>query len=87
MFKQFVYSNHFKKCYQKLSLEDQQKVKKALLLLSSEPTHPSLRVKKMGGASGIWEASASLSIRITFEVRRDSLILRKVGPHDILRNP
>jgi len=85
--KKFFYSNHFKKSYKKLAAEDQDRVKKALLLLAQEPFHPSLRVKKMEGTGNVWEASASMSIRITFEMESDLLVLRKVGRHDILGNP
>jgi mRNA interferase RelE/StbE len=47
-----------------------------------------LRVKKAQGTSDIWEARASHSLRLTFEVHEDLLILRNVGPHDqVLKKP
>jgi hypothetical protein len=50
--------------------------------------HPGLRVKKVQGTSDIWEARASHSLRLTFEIHEDLLILRNVGPHDkVLKNP
>ena len=50
--------------------------------------HPSLRVKKIEGTRGIWEARASRSIRLSFEFRDDILILRNVGDHDeVTRGP
>jgi len=50
--------------------------------------HPSLRVKKIEGTTGVWEARASKSIRLSFEFRDDTLILRNVGDHDeVLRGP
>jgi hypothetical protein len=40
---------------------------KALELLDSDATHPSLRVHQLhGDQSGAWSASASRSLRITF---------------------
>ena len=50
--------------------------------------HPSLRVKKIEGTMGVWEARASKSIRLSFEFRDNTLILRNVGDHDeVLRGP
>lgn len=44
--------------------------------------HPSLQVKKIEGTKGVWEARASKSIRLSFEFRDDTLILRNVGEHN-----
>jgi len=50
--------------------------------------HPSLQVKKIEGTKGVWEARAGKSIRLSFEFRDDTLILRNVGDHDeVLRGP
>lgn len=61
------------------------RVEKTLRLLSENPRHPSLQAKKIKGAKEIWEARACISYRITYEVSGDTLILRRVGAHDILR--
>ena len=58
-----------------------------LLLLADNPRHPSLRVKRVTDTKGIWEASVTMGVRITFEWQGDRIILRKIGPHDILKNP
>ena len=55
---------------------------KALRLLADDWRHPSLHVKHLHGTEGIWEARASLSLRITFELAGDTIILRSVGAHD-----
>jgi hypothetical protein len=39
-------------------------------------------VKKMKGTRNIWEARASLSLRITFQLTGDVIILRNIGHHD-----
>ncbi len=39
----------------------------------------------MHGVEGIWEARVSISHRITYELDGDTLTLRRIGPHDILR--
>jgi len=36
----------------------------------------------MQGTDYIWEARASLSLRITFQIEGDTIILRNIGHHD-----
>lgn len=77
-----ILTNRFQKAYQSLAAEDQGRVQKAIHLMSGDLRHPSLRVKRIKGTQGIWEARASKSLRITFETEGDALILRNVGHHD-----
>lgn len=44
--------------------------------------HPGLGVKRIQGTDGIWEARASRSLRLTFEISADLIILRNVGSHN-----
>jgi mRNA-degrading endonuclease YafQ of YafQ-DinJ toxin-antitoxin module len=76
------YSERFQRAYADLEDEQVKLVKKALRLLTSDPRHPSLRVKKMQGTADIWEARASRSLRLTFEMRGDVILLRNVGAHN-----
>ena len=76
------YTNRFQSAYNDLTDDDAERVKKALRLLVENPRHPSLRVKRIQGTDHIWEASASLSIRLTFEMHGDLMVLRNVGAHD-----
>ncbi len=47
---------------------DRQRVLRALRLLDSNERHPSLRVHELRGPlKGVWSASASDELRITFE--------------------
>ena len=81
-------TERFKKAYKKLNQRQRRAVEKALSFLVNNIRHPSLRVKKIEGTTGIWEARASKSIRLSFEFRDDTLILRNVGEHDeVLRGP
>ena len=85
---QFLLTPRFQRAYAALSPEDRRQVAQALRLMSADLRHPGLRVKRIRGTKGIWEARASRALRITFETAGDSLILRNVGRHDeALRNP
>ena len=76
------YTDRFRRAYRALTPEDRRRVQAALRRLAENLRHPGLRVKKMRGTGGIWEARASRGLRITFEMRDDALILRNVGRHD-----
>jgi mRNA-degrading endonuclease YafQ of YafQ-DinJ toxin-antitoxin module len=76
------YTNRFQRAYNDLTDDDAERVKKALRLLVENPRSPSLRVKRIQGTDHIWEASASLSIRLTCEMHGDLIVLRNVGAHD-----
>lgn len=77
----------FIRLYRKLPVELQSRVKKSLELLQSDPSHPSLRHRKMAGQFDIYEVSVSMHYRITYQKVGDTAYLRKVGTHDILRQP
>lgn len=77
----------FARDYTKLPKRIQGAVDKQVERLLSNPQHPSLKVKKMKNLKGIWEARVTGSYRLTFHVEKDTYILRRVGAHDILKNP
>jgi mRNA interferase RelE/StbE len=82
------YTERFLRAYRALGTEEARLVEKALHQLAADPRYPGLRVKKMQGRQGIWEARASDSLRLTFEMHGDALLLRNVGAHDdTLDNP
>lgn len=72
----------FRRDYGRLSKIVQQKVDRQVAMLAKDPRHPSLRVKKIRGTSGIWEARVDRGYRMTFAMRDDVIILRRVGAHD-----
>lgn len=76
----------FRRGYGKLPAEVQQKVDRQLARMAADLRHPSLRIKKIRGAPGIWEARVDRGYRMTFAVKRDVIILRQVGPHDAVLN-
>ena len=75
----------FARDFRALPKEIQARTEKAILRLAQNPAYPSLRVKKMQGLKDIWEASVTMSYRLTFQRTGDTLILRRVGTHDILK--
>lgn len=75
-------TDRFRRAYQELRPEDQALADKAIRFLAADTRHPSLRVKKIQGTEGIWEARVSRNIRMTFEMQGDLIILRNIGAHD-----
>lgn len=83
-------TSRFKRSYKKLDDQSQKAIHNALITLIENFKHPSLRVKKMQGYHNpnVWEASANMDLRITFEIEKpDTLILRNCGHHKTLDNP
>jgi len=77
-----------KRDFQKLPVEIQKIVEKQFRLLLNNPSHPSIRIKKIEGTKNIWEGRITKSIRFTFQIIRDTYILRRIGKHnEVLRKP
>jgi mRNA-degrading endonuclease RelE of RelBE toxin-antitoxin system len=72
----------FKKAWQELSKKEKALGRKALRNLATDLRYPALRVKKMQGVEHIWEARASRSLRITFQIESNRIVLRNIGRHD-----
>ena len=80
-----TYSKAFKKHYKKLSDTEKNQTKNKLKFFVENPTHPSLRTKKIQGTDGIWESSVNMDIRIIWFYENNELIfLLDIGHHDIL---
>lgn len=75
----------FARDFKALPKEIQKRTEETIRRLAENPSHPSLRTKKMKGASGIWEASITMSYRITYSRSGDLVLLRRIGTHDILK--
>jgi mRNA interferase RelE/StbE len=81
-------TERFQQAYRSLGAEEQERTRKALRRMAEDLRYPGLRVKKIQGTKGIWEARASRSLRITFQIGEGSILLRNVGKHDeTLLNP
>ncbi len=67
--------------------ELRERVDKQLALLLRNPQHPYLGLKRTTGTAEMWEVRMTSGYRMTLQVAGDTFILRRVGHHDVLRNP
>ena len=84
---QLLRAERFKKDFKRLPTEIQQRVMKALELFVANSRHPSLHAKNMEGAPDIWELRVTDNYRITFQFVQEGVLLRRVGTHNLLRQP
>ncbi len=73
--------------YAALPADIRKRAKAKLALFLDNPYHPSLQTKKMQGWGNIWEGRITRGYRFTFEIVGELYKLRRIGPHDILKNP
>ena len=82
-----VFTHSFEKDYKNLSVHIQKELDKQLAFLLENAKYPSLHIKKIKGTKNIWEGRISQSHRFTFQIEKDTYILRRAGAHDILKTP
>ncbi len=75
-------TENFKKAWHNLTVELKSLARKAINNLMIDMHYPALRVKKIQGVNKIWEARVSRSLRMTFQLEGDTIILRNIGQHD-----
>ncbi len=80
-------TRNFVKQFRSLPQFIQDRSIEALDMLRASPHHPSLHNKKMAGYAHIYEIRVNINYRITYQKTGDLAILRKIGTHDLLRNP
>jgi len=81
----YEFSSRFRKDYQALSKEIRDIFETKLLLFLDNPSHPSLRVKRLVGTADRWEGSVTMNYRFTFQLADGKALFRRIGAHDILR--
>ena len=77
----------FLKDFKKLSKHLKKQAEKQLRLFIQDPYYPSLQTHKMNDSRNIWEARVTDSYRFTFQQKGEVYILRRIGSHDIIKNP
>jgi len=83
---EFRTTRTFDRSFSALPAKIQKRAFDKLALYENDHRHPSLRVKKVEGTSGIWEMSVSKDYRITFQQEGNAVLLRNIGSHDILKH-
>jgi mRNA-degrading endonuclease RelE of RelBE toxin-antitoxin system len=84
---QFFWTEPFKKDYKRLPADARERANQTLRRFASDSRHPSLHVKKMEGVPDIWEMRVSDNYRMTFQFVQEGVLLRRIGTHNILRQP
>ena len=82
-----IWSIRFRRAFSALPSHIKERAKSKLALFSQNPRHPSLHTKKMEGWGDIREGRITREYRFTFTQQGDTYTLRRIGPHDILKNP
>jgi mRNA-degrading endonuclease RelE of RelBE toxin-antitoxin system len=80
-------TSRFDRDYARLPQQIQARTNKQLALLLSNSRHRSLRIEKAEGYSNIWKGRITREYRFTFTIKGDTYILRRVGTHDVYKNP
>jgi len=75
-------TERFKRAWEQLAKGEKSLARKAITNLALDIRYPSLRVKKIKGVKDIWEARISLSLRMTFQIEGNTILLRNIGRHD-----
>jgi mRNA-degrading endonuclease RelE of RelBE toxin-antitoxin system len=83
----FAFSKTFVGDFRRLPQDIQELTDKQLGLLLSNAEDPSPNLKKMKDPRDIREGRIAMAYRFTFQITEDVYVLRKVGTHDVLRNP
>lgn len=83
----FQTTRPFDRDYAEMSAAIKERVGKQLSLLLANPRHPSLGLKRIRGTDDLWEVRITRSYRMTLQVVGDTYLLRRLGPHDVLRRP
>jgi len=82
-----LFTKPFIRAYRDLPQRIQRIADKQLGLLLTNPQHPSLEIKKMQDPREIWEGRITRSYRFTFQIIGSTYVLRRIGTHDLLKNP
>lgn len=81
-----TYTERFLKHFKDLTEQEKKQLRNKLNILAENPSHPSLRTKRIQGTKDLFECSVNMDIRIIWYYEGDKLIiLLDVGHHDILK--
>ncbi len=84
MAQKLIFSPSFRKDYQKLPKEIQNKVDKQLRFLTQNPKHPSLKIHRLGHTGRYWEFYVDRFYRGIFQIGEQGFELLFVGTHRLI---
>ncbi len=87
MARELYLTRTFERLFKRLPKRVRDETVEKLGLYLEDPSHTSLRVKRIRGTGRIWEMSVTMSYRVTFELGSEQVILRRIGTHDVLKRP
>jgi len=91
MTRRFQSTRKFDKQFKQLDSKVSKQAQKAIELFISDPSHPSLRYKKIQGTDNFYEISVNMSVRIIIEVTSEANdqinTLYIIGTHDDVLPP
>jgi len=83
---QFTFTARFQKHFAELTMREKKQFRQKLELLSGNPFHPSLRLKRIQGTEKLYEFSVNMDLRVIWYYENEDLItLVDIGHHDILK--
>jgi hypothetical protein len=79
-----VVDETFKKRLRRKTPDLQAAIYECIDRLADDPRHPGLRVHRVQGVAGVWEAYVDQANRLTFHWEEGAIVLRNHCNHDIL---
>ena len=79
---QIARTETFRKAWKKLSQEDKALGRKVIMNMAVGFRYPGLKVNDMAEAGNVREARVSDTVRLTFQVDGDTIILRNIGQYE-----
>ena len=72
---EFTFTPRFQKHFKGLAAQEKKQLKNKLELLAENPSHPSLRTKRIQGTTDLFEFSVNMDIRIIWYYESDKMII------------
>lgn len=71
----FTFTPRFQKHFKEFTVSEKKRLKSKLELLAENPSHPSLRTKRIQGTTDLFECSVNMDIRIIWYYEDDRMII------------
>jgi hypothetical protein len=74
-------TQRFDRAFDNFSIEVQRAFKKQIAFLLQDIRHPSLRAKKYGGTTDVWQARVTDNVRFYFQIIGGTYLLLNIRKH------